>query len=51
MTNSILLKLVVRNSGATYNQFYNAQVGLAVSSILLTIFIGKNNKNNILLTI
>jgi hypothetical protein len=40
MANSIQLKFVIRNSGTIFNQFYSAQVGLGVTSVLLAAFIG-----------
>lgn len=40
MANSIQLKFVIRNQGTLFNQFYSAQVGLGVTSVLLAAFIG-----------
>jgi hypothetical protein len=41
MANSIQLKFVIKNAALIHNQFYNAQVGLGITSVLLAAFIGK----------
>lgn len=43
MANSIQLKFVIKNAGAIHSQFYSAQVGLGITSVLLATFIGKNS--------
>ena len=40
MANSIQLKFVIRNADKVFSQFYGAQVGLGVTSVLLASFIG-----------
>ncbi|CAF1058365.1 unnamed protein product [Brachionus calyciflorus] len=40
MANSIQLKFVIKNSASIYNQFYSAQVGLGITSVLLAASIG-----------
>lgn len=40
MSNSIQLKFVIRSSALVQNQFYSAQVGIGVLSILLSAFTG-----------
>ncbi len=40
MANSIQLKFVIKNAGAIHSQFYSAQVGLGITSVLLAAFIG-----------
>lgn len=45
MANSIQLKFVIKNAGTIHNQFYSAQVGLGVTSVLLAAFIGKQDSN------
>lgn len=41
MANSIQLKFVIKNGRSMFNQFYSAQIGLGVSSVLMASFIGK----------
>jgi hypothetical protein len=41
MSNSIQLKFVIKNGRAVFNQFYSAQIGLGVTSVLLASIIGK----------
>ncbi len=41
MANSIQLKFVIKNGRAVFNQFYSAQIGLGVTSVLLASFVGK----------
>jgi hypothetical protein len=41
MANSMQLKFVLKNTGAVSSQFYNAQIGLGVTSVLLAATIGK----------
>ena len=46
MANSIQLKFVIKTPGAISNQFYSAQVGLGITSVLLAAFIGKPWRQN-----
>jgi hypothetical protein len=43
MANSMQLKFVIKNSAAIHGQFYSAQLGLGVTSVILAAFIGKFN--------
>jgi hypothetical protein len=40
MANSIQLKFVIKNGRTMFNQFYSAQIGLGITSVLLASFIG-----------
>ena len=43
MANSIQLKFVIKTPTAVHNNFYSAQVGLGITSVLLAAFIGEIN--------
>lgn len=45
MANSIQLKFVIKNSASITQQFYSAQVGLGITSVLLAASIGNQNKS------
>lgn len=41
MANSMQLKFVLKNTGAVSSQFYNVQIGLGLTSVLLAASIGE----------
>ena len=43
MSNSIQLKFVIKNGKDMFKQFYSAQIGLGITSVLLSSFIGMFN--------
>jgi len=41
MANSVQLKFVIRHKDDLFKDFYNTQVGLGATSVILTAFTGK----------